>query len=443
MSAQTFLLPCGERSLLFAPLRDLAALLSRRDHEDLVRPGGPPPRLQALWERLRHRVEPPSERRGPLQPRFLGLITTRDCSLACRYCDFQPGQRGETLTPALVKAGIALMGELAQNQGAELLPVHFFGGEPLLAWDLVQLAVARARAEAERRGLSAYFEVTTNGLLSREKAVWIGDNLHKVVLSLDGPPPVQDRQRPRKDGGASSAQVETCARLLSDAGAELCLRLCVTAETVSQLEEIVEYCLTQFRPTEIAVEPMQEGAGRREGWRPPVPWDFVRHLARAYDICEEYGVELIFSATQIDRPGLSLCPVGNDGLILHPQGRLAACYLPPEEWRRQGLELEYGVIDAEGRWSIDATALQGVRASNVLHYPRCDHCFCRWYCSGGCHVHHSPPGGRRGRDDFCVMTRAISYWQLLRRVGAEAEAAAFLDHPEADLKEWVLMLGED
>lgn len=443
MSAQTFILPCGERALLFAPLRDLAALLSRRDQEDLGRAGGPSPRLEALWERLRPGIESPNERRGPLQPGFLGLITTRDCSLACRYCDFQTGRRGETLTPALIKAGIRLMGELAQDQGAELLPVHFFGGEPLLAWDLVQLAVACARAEAERRGLSAYFEVTTNGLLSREKATWIGDNLHKVVLSLDGPPPVQDRQRPRKDGGAGSAQVETCARLLSDSSAELALRLCVTAETVSRLEEIVGYFLTRFRPGSIAVEPMQEGAGRQEGWRPPAPWDFVRHFAKAYDFCEKYGVELIFSAAQIDRPGLSLCPVGNDGLILHPEGRLAGCYLPPAEWRRQGLELEYGAIDTEGRWSIDATALQGVRACNVLHYPRCDDCFCRWHCSGGCHVHHSSPGGRRARDDFCVMTRAISYWRLLKGVSAEAEAAAFLESPAADLREAVLMMAED
>ena len=416
MSSAPFLLPLGKDFLLFDPLRDLSARLSADDCARLRGAKAPTAAIDGLLRRLSLPVDEPSERRGSPSPAFIGLITTRACNMACGYCDFTTDERDRAqecaLDPQRAFAGISWMAGIAGRQGRDVLPVHFFGGEPFVAWEFVRMAVEYSRTEARRHGLRAWFEASTNGLYSARKAAWIGANLHRVVLSLDGPAQIQDRNRPARSGAASSTRVEASAHIIGAETAELYLRTCVTADRVDDLVASVDYFLDHFRPTAIAIEPVHG----RPGATPtqPDPGRFVRGFAQACAHCRERGVDLLFSAAQPGNTGVSLCPVGNDGLIVHPDGRIAACYLPDRQWRRRGLDLYWGDISGDGGPPvIDDQALTGVRALNVTRYPRCRTCFCRWHCAGACHVNHSYPGNREQRDGLCTITRALSYWSLL------------------------------
>lgn len=432
MAERLFVLPFPDHHLVYAPLRGLVLLVPER--LPLA------PRVRAAladWPP----VTAPAPRSGALAPDFLGLVPTRVCNLDCGYCDFR-GEAASGVMPAeLACAGVALMAELARGRPDGILAIHFFGGEPLLAWDLLGLVVERARAEARRHGLRAYFELSTNGVCDPGQAEWLGATMHRVVLSLDGGPREQDRQRPRPGGGASSATVERTAAILGESTAELCLRLCVTAEGLPRLGANVRRFVARYRPSAIAIEPLVVASGREPGpFGVPDPWSLARVHAEAARYCRSHGVDLLLSGTDLDQRDSSLCPVARDGLILHPDGRLSACYLPAQRWRSRGLELAFGTLVADSGFRLDQHRLTAIRALGVDRYPRCRDCFCRWHCAGGCHVAQGHPGNREPRDARCRLIRAVTYWKLLDRLGADQVAADFLAGPEPSLSERILVL---
>ena len=112
-------------------------------------------------------------------------------------------------------------------------------------------------------------------------------------------------------------------------------------------------------------------------------------------------------------------------MILAPDGTAAACYLPEAEWRARGLDLTLGRLDSDGVLHADPAAVARVRRLPV-EKPRCEACFCRWSCAGGCHINHSFPGHPRAYDDFCIQTRLVAACRLLVGLDQAALAEALL-----------------
>ena len=373
-------------------------------------------------------VHVPQPRQGDLSPDFLGLIPTRTCNLACVYCGFGAGtapagyMEFETATSA-----VDWMAERMRELGRRTLEVHFFGGEPFCAPEVVDATVHYARAVAAQQGLLPRFEVATNGVLDDDRARFVGDYFDTVVLSLDGPEQIHDRHRPRRTGGGSYGAVARVAHLLRESPTELCLRVCVTRDTAPRLEEIARRLCDDFRPSVIDFETLQPTPESDEaGLEPPDPWDFAAHCVRACRAVEQSGVQAVFAAALAETPRLSFCPVGNDTVIVSPDGRVSACYLPDAEWKRRGMDLDLGRLDGDGRMQLDPRAVARVRAL-ATDKPRCVRCFCRWSCAGGCHVNHSYTGCPDTYDDFCILTRIITACHLLRDLGHDPCADALLE----------------
>jgi uncharacterized protein len=137
----------------------------------------------------------------------LVLELTRDCNLRCRYCVYsgaQPGKRGlgkETMT---LQTALAAVDYLAAHSSAKSrVAVGFFGGEPLLAADLIRRTTAHARKAL--RGKELILSVTTNGtLLSREMMAFLVDNEFSTLVSMDGPREMHDQYRVFAGAGKGS-----------------------------------------------------------------------------------------------------------------------------------------------------------------------------------------------------------------------------------------------
>jgi sulfatase maturation enzyme AslB (radical SAM superfamily) len=143
----------------------------------------------------------PREKSGHVNPKFLGIITTRTCNMACVYCDFNLGEeKTETIDIRTACAALDWMAMHEMATGRKLLNIHFFGGEPFLPMRLVKRLVRRARIIAGRKGLDARFEACTNGTFNEMDAYWITDNFDTIILSLDGTMEDQNRYRPMKGG---------------------------------------------------------------------------------------------------------------------------------------------------------------------------------------------------------------------------------------------------
>jgi radical SAM protein with 4Fe4S-binding SPASM domain len=94
---------------------------------------------------------------------------------------------------------------------------------------------------------------------------------------------------------------------------------------------------------------------------------------------------------------------------------VSASYLLERDWRARGLDLNLGRLGAGGM-ELPEEDLRRVRRL-AAGKPRCESCFCRWQCAGGCHVNHSFPGCPPAYDDFCIQTRLIAACAALDGLG--------------------------
>ena len=418
-----YAMPLGDKWLLHAPLADVSALVNKAAIDALMG-GRDSAGLEGTLSAAPQEV--PAPREGPPRPAFVGLLPTRRCNIACRYCGFgaETAPR-ESMDLELAAACAGAAADYAVSAGRSDLSVHFFGGEPLCAGKVVETAVYRARRLAADRGLAPTFEIATNGVCPPNTAVFLADNFSTVVLSFDGASDVQDHHRPRCDGGGTFDAVDRTATILSAGPAELILRVCVTSATTQQMESTARAFCGRYHPAGITFEPLkpteQSGAA---GLAPPDPWEFVQHFVRASRAARAHGIDALFGAALPTAPRLSFCPPGNDGLIVWPDGLVTACYLPPAEWRARGMELELGKADAAGI-HIEEEALDRVRGL-VADKPRCQRCFCRWSCAGGCHVCNTFPGCSRDYEPFCIETRLLTARRLLDEMDCAAQMEGLL-----------------
>lgn len=439
MLDSVFVLPVIDSYLVYAPLNDLAALVDRTAVRQIwegltsSRGEGSGP-LGDIIASLKAARRPPLPRQGSLKPAFLGLIPTRDCNLACQYCGFLPeGESWQVMDLELARDAVdwylgrvAQGGEHSGNGDGCLAEVHFFGGEPFCATEVVDLVYHRTRLKAAELGLDVRFETATNGVFDERRGRWIADSLDDVILSLDGPADVQDRQRPRRGGQGTFDAVVRSARILSEGRAELSFRACVTADTVDRMPETAAWFCQEFRPVSVCFEPVQPTAqAAAAGLAPPDPWAFARRFVEAAEILEAFAVKAVYSAADIRSKRVSSCPIGRDVVIVSPDGTISACYLLPHEWERQGLDLVMGRFHGPSvEW--DQGSVARVRDLNVWNKPFCQRCFCKWHCAGGCHVNHRLPTVPGEYDRLCIQTRAVALYNVLRAMGQNGLAAASL-----------------
>jgi len=213
---------------------------------------------------------PPQPRTGPIAPLFLGLLPTRACNMGCVYCGFGSSRApGGAMDPRIAVNAIDWAADTAVRTGAATLDVHLFGGEPLLATDLVDVIVHRTRAAAAARGLRPVLETATNGLCDEPFARFAGDHFDTIILSFDGRPEVQDRCRPLRDGGPSFDRVARSARIWSQSPAHFCIRMCVSAQNVGAFPDAARWMAAEFAPSVIACESIQPTPeSRRAGLAP-------------------------------------------------------------------------------------------------------------------------------------------------------------------------------
>jgi len=427
----------GEKYLIFSPLNQVTSLVNAKALE-ILKAGllagrqtkKIPASLTELIKSLSSPTTPPRVSDRQLDPAFLGFIPTRACNMVCRYCDFGALDAShEYLGSEMVKSAIDWSVEHLCRGHKKILEVHFFGGEPFVAPEIVDFAVHYARMLSGRYNFEVKFVVSTNGFFSEKRAGFVGDYFDSVTLSLDGFKEFHDLHRPAGLGQGSFDRVCHSAKRLSEAPARLCIRCCISQQSTACMEDFARWFCQEFQPAAINFEPLTANpVSLSNGLEVPDPYVFARNHFRATQVAEEYGVKCVNASTILDEPRTTFCPVGKDALIVSPDGSVSSCYLPERTWQEKELDLRVGEITTTGKVEIDFTAITRLRALG-LNKPRCDKCFCRWTCAGGCHVNNTYPGCSENYTDFCIYTRILSACKLLSRMGLEREAEFLMASP--------------
>ena len=318
----------------------------------------------------------------------LCLHIAHDCNLACRYCFAEEGEYHGRRALMSFEVGKKALDFLIANSGSRRnLEVDFFGGEPLMNWQVVEDLVAYGRQQEKLRDKHFRFTVTTNGvLLNDEIQEFINQEMDNVVLSLDGRREVNDRMRPFRNGKGSYDLIVPKFQKLADSRNQekYYIRGTFTRENLDFSEDILHFADLGF--TQMSIEPVVGDASDpyaiREEDLPKIMEEYDK-LARVMIQREKEGKGFQFFHFMIDLDGgpcvakrLSGCGSGTEYLAVTPWGDLYPChqFVGQEEFLMGNVE--DGIIKPE--------IADDFRSCNVYSKEKCRGCFAKFYCSGGC-----------------------------------------------------------
>ncbi len=324
----------------------------------------------------------------PTVVKALCLHIAHDCNLACRYCFAEEGEYHGRRALMSFEVGKAALDFLIANSGNRRnLEVDFFGGEPLMNFDVVKQLVAYGREQEKIHNKNFRFTLTTNGVLLNDDIMeFANKEMGNVVLSIDGRKEVHDYMRPfRKGAGSYDLIVPKFQKFAESRNQDkYYVRGTFTHNNLDFSKDVLHLADLGFK--QISVEPVvaqptEDYALREED----LPQLFEEYDKLAVEMIKRHkeGKDFNFFHFMIDLEGgpcvakrLSGCGSGTEYLAVTPWGDFYPCH----QFVGEEKFLMGNVYDG-----IKNTELQNeFKCCNVYAKEKCRNCFARFYCSGGC-----------------------------------------------------------
>ena len=318
----------------------------------------------------------------------LCLHIAHDCNLACKYCFAEEGEYHGRRGLMSFEVGKKALDFLVENSGSRVnLEVDFFGGEPLMNWDVVKRLVEYGRSIEKEKNKNFRFTLTTNGvLLNEEIEEFLNKEMANVVLSLDGRKEVNDRMRPFRTGQGSYDLIvpkfQEFAKSRKDK--DYYIRGTFTRYNLDFSNDIIHFADLGF--DQISIEPVvgpeDDPFSIREQDLPQIMEEYDK-LALEYLDRKEKGKGFNFFHFQIDLDQgpcvykrLSGCGSGSEYLAVTPWGELYPCHQFVGDEKFMLGTVDEGITNPE--------VVEELKKCNVYSKEKCRNCFAKFYCSGGC-----------------------------------------------------------
>lgn len=318
----------------------------------------------------------------------LCLHVAHTCNLNCTYCFAAQGKYHGERALMSFETGKRALDFLVENSGKRRnLEVDFFGGEPLMNFEVVKQLVAYARSIEDKCGKHFRFTLTTNGvLLDDEVTEFANRECHNVVLSLDGRKEVHDRLRKTINGKGSYDTIvpkfQKFVKARGDKG--YYVRGTFTHNNTDFTNDIFHMADLGF--TELSMEPVVCAPGEEYALTEedlPVLFEQYEILAKEMLRREREGRPFTFYHYMLDLTGgpciykrISGCGSGTEYLAVTPWGELYPCHQFVGDPKYSMGNIWDGVTNK---------ALQDeFKLCNAYARPDCKDCWAKLYCSGGC-----------------------------------------------------------
>lgn len=320
------------------------------------------------------------------------LNIAHDCNLRCKYCFASTGDfgKGRKLMPLETgKAAIDFL--IANSVGRQNLELDFFGGEPLMNYDVVKELVAYAKEQAAAHNKNIRFTITTNGmLLNDENIEFINKEMANVVLSIDGRKEVNDRMRVKVDNtGCYDRIIENYKKLVDARGdKEYYVRGTFTKYNLDFVDDVLH--LYELGFDQVSVEPVITD--------PSEPYaltqEDVETISKEYEkladeimAIRERGEFINFFHFMIDLnqgpcaiKRLRGCGCGNEYIAITPDGDIYPCH--------QFVGIDDYKMGNVHEGTFDKEMKKMFAAAHVYNKPECKKCWAKFYCSGGCNANN-------------------------------------------------------
>jgi len=328
----------------------------------------------------------------------LCLHIAHDCNLACKYCFAEEGEYHGRRALMSFEVGKKALDFLIENSGNRRnLEVDFFGGEPLMNWEVVKQLVEYGRSKEKEHNKNFRFTLTTNGVLLNDEIMeFLNKEMSNVVLSLDGRKEVNDMMRPFRNGkGSYDMIVPKFQKFAQKRGQkDYYIRGTFTRNNLDFSKDVIEFADLGFK--QMSIEPVV--ASEEESYA--IQKEDIPQICEEYDkLAKEYikrkkegrGFELFHFMIDLEQgpcvaKRLSGCGSGTEYLAVTPWGDLYPCHQFVGEEEFLLGNVEEGITNTNMRDEF--------KLCNVYAKEKCKDCFARFYCSGGCAAnsykfHHS------------------------------------------------------
>ncbi|MCI9505260.1 MAG: thioether cross-link-forming SCIFF peptide maturase [Oscillospiraceae bacterium] len=341
----------------------------------------------------------------------LCLHVAHTCNLNCSYCFASQGKYHGGRAVMSFEVGRRALDFLIENSGSRVnLEVDFFGGEPLMNWDVVKELVAYARTQEEPHNKKFRFTLTTNGMLIDDDVIdFANREMHNVVLSLDGRKEIHDRLRVDYAGQGSYDRIVPKFRELVErrGGKGYYMRGTFThanPDFTRDLFHMADLGFDQLSMEPVVCAPSDPAALTEEDL--PIVLEQYEILAKEMLRREKEGRPITFYHYMLDLTGgpciykrISGCGSGTEYMAVTPWGDLYPCHqFVGEEAYKLG-DIWQGVTNTAVRDEF--------KACNAYARPACADCWAKLYCSGGCaaNAYHAS-GSIKGVYDYgCELFR--------------------------------------
>ena len=331
---------------------------------------------------------------GQLKQKTAGVVKAlclhiaHTCNLNCSYCFASQGKYHGQRAVMSYEVGKRALDFLIENSGTRRnLEVDFFGGEPLMNFQVVKDLVAYARSIEKEKGKNFRFTLTTNGVLVDDDVIqWANRECSNVVLSLDGRKEIHDRFRVDYAGNGSWEKIVPKFQKFVQArgGKDYYMRGTFTHANPDFLKDIQTMLDLGFN--ELSMEPVVCAADDPSALTEddlPIVMEQYEKLADLMLQRDKEGRPFTFYHYMIDLTGgpciykrISGCGSGTEYMAVTPWGDLYPCHQFVGEERFCLGNIWQGVTNRE---------IQNEFACcNVYAHPECRDCWARLYCSGGC-----------------------------------------------------------
>ncbi len=318
----------------------------------------------------------------------LCLHVAHTCNLNCSYCFASQGRYHGDRALMSFETGKRALDFLIEHSGSRTnLEVDFFGGEPLMNWQVVKDLVAYARTQEGPRRKKFRFTLTTNGILLNDDILEFANReMSNIVLSIDGRKEINDLMRPHRGGQGSYDTIVPKFLKAAESRDQMnyYVRGTFTRNNLDFSKDVMHLADLGFR--QISVEPVVAAPGEEYALReedvPAILKEYDQLAAELLKRTRE-GRGVNFFHFMIDLEGgpcvakrLSGCGSGTEYLAVTPWGDFYPChqFVGRDEFLMGNVE--------EGITRTDIR--DEFKTCNVYAKEKCRSCFAKFYCSGGC-----------------------------------------------------------
>ena len=332
-----------------------------------------------LFTEDRYRPAIEDFKKRPTVVKALCLHIAHDCNLACQYCFAEEGG---------FEVGKKALDFLIANSGSRRnLEVDFFGGEPLMNWQVVKDLVRYGREQEKIHNKNFRFTLTTNGVLLNDEVMeFCNREMGNVVLSMDGRKEVHDKMRPFRNGKGSYDLIVPKFQKFAESRDQqrYYVRGTFTHHNLDFSEDVLHYADLGFKQVsmEPVVAPPEADYAIREEDVPKICEEYDK-LAKEMIKREKEGRGFNFFHFMIDLSGgpcvykrLSGCGSGTEYLAVTPWGDFYPCHQFVGNEKFLLGNVDTGIVNTEIQDEF--------KCCNVYAKEKCQKCFARFYCSGGC-----------------------------------------------------------